>query len=109
MPLWRWTWSLQHLRGKQMTTILIETLHHHAKSHPKRVAFHIGEDIWTYQRLADEVERLARGLVERGLRKGNRVALLISTGASPRSIARSSHRIHVSLSAAWSMIPGRKR
>ena len=75
MPLWRWTWSLQHLRGKQMTTILIETLHHHAKSHPKRLAFYIGEDIWKYQRLADEVERLARGLVERGLRKGNRVAL----------------------------------
>ena len=58
-----------------MTMTLIDVLHHHAKSRPKGVAFRIGEDVWTYERLVDEVERLARGLVERGVRKGNRVAL----------------------------------
>ena len=58
-----------------MTTTLIEALDHHAKSRPEGVAFHFGEDVWTYERLMDEVQRLARGLVERGLRKGNRVAL----------------------------------
>ena len=31
--------------------------------------------MWTYERLATEVERLARGLTERGLRKGDRAAL----------------------------------
>jgi acyl-coenzyme A synthetase/AMP-(fatty) acid ligase len=35
----------------------------------------ISKDVWTYKRLAVEVERLARGLVKRGLREGNRVAL----------------------------------
>ncbi len=58
-----------------MTKTLIEALHDRAKSCPEAVAFHFGEDVWTYERLAAEVERLARGLVERGLRKGNRVAL----------------------------------
>ena len=60
---------------KQMTMTLIEALHHRAKSRPESVAFYIGEDVWTYQRLSDEVERLARGLVGRGLGKGSRVAL----------------------------------
>jgi len=63
-----------------MTMTLIDVLHHHAKSRPKGVAFRIGEDVWTYERLVDEVERLARGLVERGVRKGNRVALHITNG-----------------------------
>ena len=58
-----------------MTTALIEALHHRATSYPESVAFVIGEDVWTYDRLAVEVERLARGLVKHGLRQGNRVAL----------------------------------
>jgi long-chain acyl-CoA synthetase len=58
-----------------MTTALIEALHHHANSRPESVAFRISKDVWTYSRLAVEVERLARGLVKRGLREGNRVAL----------------------------------
>src|SRR5271163_326991 len=58
-----------------MTTTLIEALHDRAKSRPESVAFHFGGDVWTYQRLVGEVEHLAHGLVERGLRKGNRVAL----------------------------------
>jgi acyl-coenzyme A synthetase/AMP-(fatty) acid ligase len=41
----------------------------------KKVAFTKDQEIWTYERLAIEVEHLARGLVERGLRKGDRVAL----------------------------------
>ncbi|HEX3402101.1 MAG TPA: AMP-binding protein [Acetobacteraceae bacterium] len=58
-----------------MTMTLIEALHQHARSRPKSIAFQLGEDVWTYQRLVDAVERLARGLVGRGLGKGNRVAL----------------------------------
>jgi long-chain acyl-CoA synthetase len=41
----------------------------------EKVAFTTGKEIWTYGRLGIEVERLAYGLVERGLRKGDRVAL----------------------------------
>jgi long-chain acyl-CoA synthetase len=58
-----------------MTMSLIDVLHHHAKSRPRSVAFRVGGDVWTYKRLTEEVEGLARGLVKRGLREGNRVAL----------------------------------
>jgi long-chain acyl-CoA synthetase len=64
-----------------MTTSLIEALHHHANSRPESVAFRISKDVSTYKRLAVEVERLARGLVQRGLREGNRVALRITNVA----------------------------
>jgi acyl-CoA synthetase (AMP-forming)/AMP-acid ligase II len=51
------------------------TLYHYLETRRKKVAFYKGKDLWTYERLATEVERLARGLVARGLRKGDRVAL----------------------------------
>ena len=41
----------------------------------ENVSFQTGKEIWTYERLASEVDRLARGFVERGVRKGDRVAL----------------------------------
>src|SRR6516164_2504284 len=47
----------------------------HVETGREKVAFTTGKEIWTYQRLATEVERLAHGLIERGLRKGDRVAL----------------------------------
>src|SRR6516225_11029934 len=52
-----------------------EALYHRVVTGPEKVAFTEGKEIWTYERLATEVERLARGLVERGLRRGDRVAL----------------------------------
>ena len=58
-----------------MTMTLIDVLHHHSKSRPNSVAFRIGADVWTRERLTADVERLARGLAKRGLREGNRVAL----------------------------------
>src|SRR5262245_50672134 len=64
-----------------MTTALIEALHHRANSRPESVAFVSGQDVWTYQRLKTEAERLARGLTKRGLREGNRVALHITNAA----------------------------
>jgi acyl-CoA synthetase (AMP-forming)/AMP-acid ligase II len=40
----------------------------------------MGENVWTYARLAAEVDRLARGLVGRGLKRGDRVALHLPNG-----------------------------
>jgi long-chain acyl-CoA synthetase len=40
-----------------------------------KTAFIADQEIWTYERLATEVDCLARGLLERGIRKGDRVAL----------------------------------
>jgi acyl-CoA synthetase (AMP-forming)/AMP-acid ligase II len=42
---------------------------------PDSVAFVAGDDTWSYRRLATEAEQLARALVRRGLRAGDRVAL----------------------------------
>ena len=52
-----------------------EALRHRVTTSPEKVAFTTGHEKWTYRRLGTEVERLARGLVQRGLRKGDRVAL----------------------------------
>jgi len=53
----------------------VEALHDHTKSRPKSIAFIVGEDVWTYERLTAEVECVARGLARLGLREGNRVVL----------------------------------
>src|SRR6516162_5353617 len=59
----------------EMTMTSIGVLYEIAATQPKKVAFIRDKEIWTYDRLAAEVDHLAHGLVERGLRKGDRVAL----------------------------------
>lgn len=53
----------------------IQALQFQADKCPEQVAFIIGSDVWTYRRLAMEVERLAQALRARGLHPGHRVAL----------------------------------
>jgi long-chain acyl-CoA synthetase len=50
-------------------------LTHQAQTRPKSAAFVFHEEVWTYERLAAEAERLARGLAARGIEPGDRVAL----------------------------------
>jgi long-chain acyl-CoA synthetase len=50
-------------------------LMHQAHARPKSAAFVFHEEIWTYERLAAEAERLARGLAAHGVGPGDRVAL----------------------------------
>jgi acyl-CoA synthetase (AMP-forming)/AMP-acid ligase II len=50
-------------------------LEHQAQTRARHVAFISENEIWNYQRLASESERLARALVTRGVRQGDRVAL----------------------------------
>src|SRR6202158_3500838 len=50
-------------------------LMHQAQTRPKSTAFVFHEEVWTYERLAAEAERLARGLAARGVGPGDRVAL----------------------------------
>src|SRR5258707_3099941 len=49
--------------------------YHGVESGRENVALIIDKEIRTYERLATEVERLASGLVARGLQKGDRIAL----------------------------------
>jgi long-chain acyl-CoA synthetase len=53
----------------------IEALDYQAKTWPNSTALISGERVWTYQRFAAEVDRLASGLTARGLQPGDRVAL----------------------------------
>jgi long-chain acyl-CoA synthetase len=50
-------------------------LRHRANNNSRQVAFIAGKEIWSYQRLASEADRLARALLARGVRQGGRVAL----------------------------------
>src|SRR3979411_2605790 len=50
-------------------------LMHHAQTRPKRAAFVLHDNVWTYERLAAEAEHLAYGLAARGVEPGDRVAL----------------------------------
>jgi long-chain acyl-CoA synthetase len=60
--------------GSSQTTPLAALLDHAAKN-PDGLAFIDGRGRWTYARLAADVERLARGLVGRRIRKGDRIVL----------------------------------
>ena len=75
MKAWRFKQLSRDSLETEATVTPPETLYHSLATSGEKVAFTTGKEIWTYQRLATEVERLAHGLIERGLRKGDRVAL----------------------------------
>jgi long-chain acyl-CoA synthetase len=58
-----------------MKTTPAGALMHHARIRPKSAAFVFHDELWTYERLAAEAERLARGLAARSVGAGDRVAL----------------------------------
>ena len=58
-----------------MTMTSTATLDNSFETDQENVVFETDKEIWTYERPASEVDRLAWGFVERGLRKGDRVAL----------------------------------
>jgi acyl-CoA synthetase (AMP-forming)/AMP-acid ligase II len=53
----------------------IDALFYQSQTRPESTAFIFHEQIWTYERLASEAERLARGLAARGVAPGDRVVL----------------------------------
>ena len=57
------------------TVTPIEALMQQARSWPESTAFIFHEEVWTYRRLAHEVERVARGLAVSGVKPGDRVVL----------------------------------
>jgi long-chain acyl-CoA synthetase len=58
-----------------MKMIPIDALIHQVGTKPKGPAFIFRGETWTYQRLAAVAEHLACGLIERGVKPGDRVAL----------------------------------
>ena len=63
------------LLSKARTMKSTVTSRDHCKTTQKKIIFITNEERWTYERLASEVNRLATGLVERGVQQGDRVAL----------------------------------
>src|SRR3981081_947782 len=58
-----------------MKTSPIDALMHQARTRPESPAFVFRDEVWTYQQLAAEADGLALGLVARGVKPGDRVAL----------------------------------
>jgi acyl-CoA synthetase (AMP-forming)/AMP-acid ligase II len=52
-----------------------EALIHQAQTRPKSTAFVFHDETWSYERLATEADRLARGMAARGVKAGDRVVL----------------------------------
>ena len=55
--------------------MFIDSLYDTARRHPNRLALIADNRMWTYRRLADDVERTSRAMWASGLRPGDRVAL----------------------------------
>lgn len=64
-----------------MIYLLPHTIDRAADSAPDRTAFRCGEDALTYQHLVEQTNRLAHALIDCGVRRGDRVGVLM-----PRSI-----------------------
>jgi acyl-CoA synthetase (AMP-forming)/AMP-acid ligase II len=58
-----------------MTVLPTEVLMQRAQSRAESTAFIFQENVWTYRKLAEESERIARGLAASGVRPGDRVVL----------------------------------
>jgi long-chain acyl-CoA synthetase len=58
-----------------MKTTPANALMHQVQTRPDATAFIFHDEVWTYERLASEAERLAHGLAARGVGPGDRVAL----------------------------------
>jgi long-chain acyl-CoA synthetase len=58
-----------------MSVGLTEAFIHQVRSRPESTAFIFNQDVWTYRRFAEAVERASRGLAAWGVKAGDRVAL----------------------------------
>ena len=63
-----------------MSTAPLKAIEDQAANRPHHIAFTFGNEIWTYRRMLDEITRLARALVARGITRGDRVALHMANG-----------------------------
>ncbi len=60
---------------KQIPTTMIDALRFRAERTPDKTAYLAGTDVWTYRRLLEESEQLARALRGLGIGRGDRVAM----------------------------------
>lgn len=58
------------------------TLARNARRTPDKTAIHFGEKVYSYDRFNREVNRLANGLIDKGIKKGEKVALVMKNSDS---------------------------
>lgn len=61
---------------------LASCLEHSVHAHPGRVALIMEEEQWTFRELDAEANRVANGLADLGVEKGDRVSLFFRTARS---------------------------
>jgi acyl-CoA synthetase (AMP-forming)/AMP-acid ligase II len=61
------------MRGSDRPTLLHDRFLESATLHPRAVALVDGEDIWSFERLAQYVPSLLRGLIAQGVKEGDSV------------------------------------
>jgi acyl-CoA synthetase (AMP-forming)/AMP-acid ligase II len=57
----------------------LEALYRHACERPDAIALIAGDDVWSFQRLADDVARLSDGLRRVGIQPGDRITMIVRT------------------------------
>ena len=87
-----------------MTLTPMQALRRQVERHPEGTAFVFGQDVWTYERLAADGERLARRFFAQGLRPGDRVAWIGKDADLPLEFVNTSQRTH-DLKRRW-ITPG---
>ena len=53
----------------------LDALYHQVADNPHGLAFVDGDSRWSYARLAEQARRVARGMLDHGIRKGDRIVL----------------------------------
>ncbi|WP_153506041.1 Pls/PosA family non-ribosomal peptide synthetase [Cumulibacter manganitolerans] len=66
---------------------LVDVLLATAKAHPGKAALDDGDSVLSYAELVEQAERVAAGLHERGVRRGDRVGVRITSGTSELYLA----------------------
>ena len=72
-------------------------LHHRAITTPDRLALRAGESEWTFAELDVAVGQLARRLAHAGVRAGDRVATLLTNGATAAMLPHAALRLRATL------------
>ena len=60
--------------------IYIHSMERAVRYYPERPALSVGEDLLNFRQLHDRIKSMAGALSQRGIRRGDRVALLLPNG-----------------------------
>jgi len=92
------------MQSRSLSTTINSAFAAAAKANPQGLCFNFYGDAYTYARLAQEIERLARGLHALGVKRGDRVVTLLNNGPDAVITWFATNRlggIHVPINTAY--------